>query len=73
MEIAEAVLWMCSERASFMTGQPLVLEASPGRAQSAGVAARCWSFAQTECERTRSRRVTCKVRVRIDAKISRVV
>jgi NAD(P)-dependent dehydrogenase (short-subunit alcohol dehydrogenase family) len=26
MEIAEAVLWMCSERASFMTGQPLVLD-----------------------------------------------
>lgn len=25
-EIAEAVLWMCSERASFMTGQPLVLD-----------------------------------------------
>jgi NAD(P)-dependent dehydrogenase (short-subunit alcohol dehydrogenase family) len=26
MEIAEAVLWMCSERASFMTGQSLVLD-----------------------------------------------
>ncbi len=26
MEVAEAVLWMCSERASFMTGQPLVLD-----------------------------------------------
>jgi NAD(P)-dependent dehydrogenase (short-subunit alcohol dehydrogenase family) len=26
MEIAEAVLWMCSERASFMTGQPLVVD-----------------------------------------------
>jgi NAD(P)-dependent dehydrogenase (short-subunit alcohol dehydrogenase family) len=26
MEIAEAVLWMCSERSSFMTGQPLVLD-----------------------------------------------
>jgi NAD(P)-dependent dehydrogenase (short-subunit alcohol dehydrogenase family) len=25
-EIAEAVLWMCSDRASFMTGQPLVLD-----------------------------------------------
>jgi NAD(P)-dependent dehydrogenase (short-subunit alcohol dehydrogenase family) len=25
-EIAEAVLWMCSERASFMTGQPLILD-----------------------------------------------
>jgi NAD(P)-dependent dehydrogenase (short-subunit alcohol dehydrogenase family) len=26
MEIAEAVLWMCSERASFMTGQALTLD-----------------------------------------------
>lgn len=26
MEVAEAVLWICSERASFMTGQPLVLD-----------------------------------------------
>src|SRR5271154_1450527 len=26
MEVAEAVLWMCSDRASFMTGQPLVLD-----------------------------------------------
>jgi len=26
MEIAEAVLWMCSERASFMTGQSLVMD-----------------------------------------------
>jgi len=26
MEIAEAVVWMCSERASFMTGQALVLD-----------------------------------------------
>ncbi len=26
MEIAEAVVWMCSERASFMTGQSLVLD-----------------------------------------------
>jgi NAD(P)-dependent dehydrogenase (short-subunit alcohol dehydrogenase family) len=26
MEIAEAVLWMCSERASFMTGQSMVLD-----------------------------------------------
>jgi len=26
MEVAEAVLWMCSERASFMTGQSLVLD-----------------------------------------------
>ena len=26
MEIAEAVLWMCSDRASFMTGQSLVLD-----------------------------------------------
>jgi NAD(P)-dependent dehydrogenase (short-subunit alcohol dehydrogenase family) len=26
MEIAEAVVWMCSDRASFMTGQPLVLD-----------------------------------------------
>jgi NAD(P)-dependent dehydrogenase (short-subunit alcohol dehydrogenase family) len=26
MEIAEAVLWMCSDKASFMTGQPLVLD-----------------------------------------------
>jgi NAD(P)-dependent dehydrogenase (short-subunit alcohol dehydrogenase family) len=26
MEVAEAVLWMCSERASFMTGQPLILD-----------------------------------------------
>jgi NAD(P)-dependent dehydrogenase (short-subunit alcohol dehydrogenase family) len=25
-EIAEAVLWMCSEQASFMTGQSLVLD-----------------------------------------------
>jgi NAD(P)-dependent dehydrogenase (short-subunit alcohol dehydrogenase family) len=25
-EVAEAVLWMCSERASFMTGQPIVLD-----------------------------------------------
>jgi len=26
MEIAEAVVWMCSERASFMTGQSIVLD-----------------------------------------------
>jgi NAD(P)-dependent dehydrogenase (short-subunit alcohol dehydrogenase family) len=26
MEIAEAVVWMCSESASFMTGQSLVLD-----------------------------------------------
>ena len=26
MEVAEAVLWMCSERASFMTGQSLILD-----------------------------------------------
>jgi len=26
MEVAEAVVWMCSERASFMTGQSLVLD-----------------------------------------------
>jgi NAD(P)-dependent dehydrogenase (short-subunit alcohol dehydrogenase family) len=26
MEIAEAVVWMCSDRASFMTGQSLVLD-----------------------------------------------
>jgi NAD(P)-dependent dehydrogenase (short-subunit alcohol dehydrogenase family) len=26
MEIAEAVVWMCSERASSMTGQSLVLD-----------------------------------------------
>ena len=26
LEVAEAVLWMCSERASFMTGQPLILD-----------------------------------------------
>src|SRR5277367_2735438 len=26
MEVAEAVLWMCSERAAFMTGQPLILD-----------------------------------------------
>jgi NAD(P)-dependent dehydrogenase (short-subunit alcohol dehydrogenase family) len=26
MEVAEAVLWMCSDRASFMTGQSLVLD-----------------------------------------------
>jgi NAD(P)-dependent dehydrogenase (short-subunit alcohol dehydrogenase family) len=26
IEIAEAVVWMCSERASFMTGQSLVLD-----------------------------------------------
>jgi len=26
MEIAEAVVWMCSHRASFMTGQSLVLD-----------------------------------------------
>jgi NAD(P)-dependent dehydrogenase (short-subunit alcohol dehydrogenase family) len=26
MEIAEAVLWMCSDRASFMTGQALILD-----------------------------------------------
>jgi NAD(P)-dependent dehydrogenase (short-subunit alcohol dehydrogenase family) len=26
LEIAEAVVWMCSERAAFMTGQPLVLD-----------------------------------------------
>jgi NAD(P)-dependent dehydrogenase (short-subunit alcohol dehydrogenase family) len=26
MEVAEAVLWMCSDRSSFMTGQPLVLD-----------------------------------------------
>jgi NAD(P)-dependent dehydrogenase (short-subunit alcohol dehydrogenase family) len=26
MEIAEAVLWMCSDRASFMTGQSLILD-----------------------------------------------
>jgi NAD(P)-dependent dehydrogenase (short-subunit alcohol dehydrogenase family) len=25
-EIAEAVVWMCSDRASFMTGQSLVLD-----------------------------------------------
>ncbi len=25
-EIAEAVVWMCSDRASFMTGQTLVLD-----------------------------------------------
>jgi NAD(P)-dependent dehydrogenase (short-subunit alcohol dehydrogenase family) len=25
-EIAEAVIWMCSDRASFMTGQSLVLD-----------------------------------------------
>jgi NAD(P)-dependent dehydrogenase (short-subunit alcohol dehydrogenase family) len=25
-EVAEAVLWMCSDRSSFMTGQPLVLD-----------------------------------------------
>jgi NAD(P)-dependent dehydrogenase (short-subunit alcohol dehydrogenase family) len=25
-EIAQAVLWMCSDRASFMTGQSLVLD-----------------------------------------------
>jgi NAD(P)-dependent dehydrogenase (short-subunit alcohol dehydrogenase family) len=25
-EISEAVLWMCSDRASFMTGQSLVLD-----------------------------------------------
>jgi len=25
-EVAQAVLWMCSERASFMTGQSLVLD-----------------------------------------------
>jgi NAD(P)-dependent dehydrogenase (short-subunit alcohol dehydrogenase family) len=25
-EIAEGVLWMCSDRASFMTGQSLVLD-----------------------------------------------
>ena len=26
MEIAEAVVWMCSERSAFMTGQSLVLD-----------------------------------------------
>ena len=26
MKIAEAVLWMCSDQASFMTGQSLVLD-----------------------------------------------
>jgi NAD(P)-dependent dehydrogenase (short-subunit alcohol dehydrogenase family) len=26
MEIAEGVLWMCSDRSSFMTGQYLVLD-----------------------------------------------
>ena len=26
MEIAEAVVWMCSDRASFMTGQSIVLD-----------------------------------------------
>jgi NAD(P)-dependent dehydrogenase (short-subunit alcohol dehydrogenase family) len=26
VEIAEAVVWMCSDRASFMTGQSLVLD-----------------------------------------------
>ena len=26
MEVAEAVVWMCSDRASFMTGQSLVLD-----------------------------------------------
>jgi NAD(P)-dependent dehydrogenase (short-subunit alcohol dehydrogenase family) len=26
MEIAEGVLWMCSERASFMTGEMMVLD-----------------------------------------------
>jgi NAD(P)-dependent dehydrogenase (short-subunit alcohol dehydrogenase family) len=26
VEVAEAVVWMCSDRASFMTGQPLVLD-----------------------------------------------
>jgi len=40
MEIAEAVLWMCSERASFMTGQSLVLDggflAGPNPAAIAG-------------------------------------
>jgi NAD(P)-dependent dehydrogenase (short-subunit alcohol dehydrogenase family) len=25
-EVAEAVLWMCSDRASFMTGQSLILD-----------------------------------------------
>jgi NAD(P)-dependent dehydrogenase (short-subunit alcohol dehydrogenase family) len=40
MEIAEGVLWMCSERASFMTGQSLVLDggflAGPNPAALAG-------------------------------------
>jgi NAD(P)-dependent dehydrogenase (short-subunit alcohol dehydrogenase family) len=40
MEIAEGVLWMCSERASFMTGQSLVLDggflAGPNPASLAG-------------------------------------
>jgi Enoyl-(Acyl carrier protein) reductase len=26
MEVSEAVVWMCSDRASFMTGQSLVLD-----------------------------------------------
>jgi NAD(P)-dependent dehydrogenase (short-subunit alcohol dehydrogenase family) len=26
MEIAEAVLWMCSDKASFMTGHEIVLD-----------------------------------------------
>jgi NAD(P)-dependent dehydrogenase (short-subunit alcohol dehydrogenase family) len=26
MEVAEAVVWMCSDQASFMTGQSLVLD-----------------------------------------------
>jgi NAD(P)-dependent dehydrogenase (short-subunit alcohol dehydrogenase family) len=40
MEIAEGVLWMCSERASFMTGQSMVLDggflAGPNAAALAG-------------------------------------
>jgi NAD(P)-dependent dehydrogenase (short-subunit alcohol dehydrogenase family) len=40
MEIAEGVLWMCSERASFMTGQSMVLDggflAGPNAAVLAG-------------------------------------
>jgi NAD(P)-dependent dehydrogenase (short-subunit alcohol dehydrogenase family) len=39
MEVAEAVLWMCSERASFMTGQSLILDGGLLAGRGPGVAA----------------------------------
>ena len=40
LEIAEAVVWMCSDRSSFVTGQSLVLDGGFfGGAQSTGLVA----------------------------------